>query len=743
MTLPTQKPIPSSSITDQLFNAEKIDQVVNSDELEYSDRFGKKRFTFSGLYNVVQNWISSLGSSSGASAVGLSQGGTVQAGLYNVVNVEQFAYLNISDDDWGPAFRGARDKAIEISAPAVTFKGHYKIKVSSGPTTHTLPFDDGTYDTRRTGEVLLSPETLNTMPVGLEWPSGLSLKSEGIGNNSITFDWDNTTVGLSQGIGICIRVRNWDGTYLAKAGSVNRMNSDIANVEFDGFSVNNAFIGILADGIVGSVSWGSLQFKKCFLPMTWQGADRCTIKKLRFTDCPTGFSVGGWWLTRNDISGSNTGLGVPPYVAGTDVYCIGWMDFVKIESLEYSNSTSFDNSPLFAAVDTFFDTYFYKSANSARTASGGRCTNTGPNLTSASTLAADSPFLGIAGRAHSQMGRYHRNHILNEIISLKTWGCFRASVLTTANGNSELNVPGCIVGTAYIEQACKVTVGGDATVGGSNDFVTSGKDVWKGTKTYSKYYAGEGSVIVKDGWSVNSLGLFPSARTVARNDNGYNNRLRRTIVDDGTGKPVILEQLSETVYATPPQKFIPNAVGSVDDKYYWVQFEKNVSSKAALYSGVPTTAAQTPITAPAIKVIMERLGNRVKLKINLDASNYAAGGSNPVVIGFTGIYKPIIATSSDYALGAYGPVRPIMVSTKTFTVTDSTSVSRTFRIEPVAHQAGVFTDGAGVNNYYFVLLTQHHTSDTNRLLWSDFTGSLCQIEIEYDTNDTITSSSVF
>lgn len=89
MTLPTQNPIPSSSITDQLFNAEKIDQVVNSDELQYSDRFGKKRFTFAGLYNTIQTWIGSLGSNSGASGIGLSQGGTVQNGI-NYLTPEMF-----------------------------------------------------------------------------------------------------------------------------------------------------------------------------------------------------------------------------------------------------------------------------------------------------------------------------------------------------------------------------------------------------------------------------------------------------------------------------------------------------------------------------------------------------------------------------------------------------------------------------------------------------------------------------
>lgn len=82
MTLPTQNAVPSSAKNDQLFNAEKIDQVVNSDDLQYTDRFGKKRFTFSGLYDVVQTWLSGLGGNTGASGVGIKQGGNVQEATY-------------------------------------------------------------------------------------------------------------------------------------------------------------------------------------------------------------------------------------------------------------------------------------------------------------------------------------------------------------------------------------------------------------------------------------------------------------------------------------------------------------------------------------------------------------------------------------------------------------------------------------------------------------------------------------
>lgn len=48
-TTPTQKPIPSNDIIDLKFNAEKIDEAVNSDSETYIDRFGIERYTLDGI----------------------------------------------------------------------------------------------------------------------------------------------------------------------------------------------------------------------------------------------------------------------------------------------------------------------------------------------------------------------------------------------------------------------------------------------------------------------------------------------------------------------------------------------------------------------------------------------------------------------------------------------------------------------------------------------------------------------
>ena len=61
MSTPTQNDIPSSTAADVRFNAEKLDEVVNSDNETYDDRFGNKRFTIKGLYVAVSSFFTNLG----------------------------------------------------------------------------------------------------------------------------------------------------------------------------------------------------------------------------------------------------------------------------------------------------------------------------------------------------------------------------------------------------------------------------------------------------------------------------------------------------------------------------------------------------------------------------------------------------------------------------------------------------------------------------------------------------------
>lgn len=55
MTTPTSNPVPSSSVVDLLFNAEKMDEVVNSAAPTYLDRFGQARLTAQGAVDTIKS----------------------------------------------------------------------------------------------------------------------------------------------------------------------------------------------------------------------------------------------------------------------------------------------------------------------------------------------------------------------------------------------------------------------------------------------------------------------------------------------------------------------------------------------------------------------------------------------------------------------------------------------------------------------------------------------------------------
>lgn len=139
MTLPTQNAVPSSAKNDQLFNAEKIDQVVNSDDLQYTDRFGKKRFTFSGLYDVIQTWLTGLGGSTGASGIGIKQGGTVQNGIISVY-VDAFGADPTGSKDSTLAVKKALAQASGLSVSALVSNYSTGVNIRA-----ELVFGNGSY----------------------------------------------------------------------------------------------------------------------------------------------------------------------------------------------------------------------------------------------------------------------------------------------------------------------------------------------------------------------------------------------------------------------------------------------------------------------------------------------------------------------------------------------------------------------------------------------------------------------
>lgn len=60
MTTPTQNEIPSSTAIDVRYNAEKLDEIINSDNDTYTDRFGIERYTAKGLVGKSNQSLETL-----------------------------------------------------------------------------------------------------------------------------------------------------------------------------------------------------------------------------------------------------------------------------------------------------------------------------------------------------------------------------------------------------------------------------------------------------------------------------------------------------------------------------------------------------------------------------------------------------------------------------------------------------------------------------------------------------------
>lgn len=98
MTTPTQNGIPSSTAIDVRFNAEKLDEIINSDENTYTDRFGNQRLTAKGVAAAVQETLNVLTGGDGSSIINLPYGGKV-SNLQTFLSCDMFGIENTGDVD--------------------------------------------------------------------------------------------------------------------------------------------------------------------------------------------------------------------------------------------------------------------------------------------------------------------------------------------------------------------------------------------------------------------------------------------------------------------------------------------------------------------------------------------------------------------------------------------------------------------------------------------------------------------
>ncbi|MGS3331641.1 phage tailspike protein [Serratia marcescens] len=343
------------------------------------------------------------------------------------VNVRQFGAKTVDEDpsfDSQPAFQAAIDYVNANGGGVVNFKGTYRI--SNAPFTYVLPYDDGTYSPNFTsGERTLPPETPSTMKAHLQLPSGVRIRGEVTKTSVLNFGWDhnNGPISLNGTIGIVARVQGYPQN--------TRMNTFVRGIELDQLTLRNVFIGFISDGIMFDQSrMGDVTYAFCGIPMITQGADSSLWGRQELIDNYAGIVVGGMWLQRNNTQSG--GRWVPPYVDGTEIYSLGWCDYLSLANITMSGK---DWSARHEQVDSFFDYEFYKSRHDVLEALGGRLTN--KDTRGAVSNYSNDPYRGIAGRAFCLFARYKRGNSLGMLASrAKIIYCPRTPFLTPNAGTS-------------------------------------------------------------------------------------------------------------------------------------------------------------------------------------------------------------------------------------------------------------------------------------------------------------------
>lgn len=404
----------------------------------------------------------------------------VVAGATSQVWVEDFESFNSSDSDWGPAFRAAVAYASAVGINDVKFQGSYNI--TSTASTFGLPADDGTVSPDRItdgSEVALDPEVMDFMPVHIDLPYGVNLSANDIWLNRLTFTWDGATADLTQPIAIVGRVSNWDGTYVASTTGSNRYSSKTVKNQIYGFSIYNAFIGYVADGVAQWLDWPSLRFNNVGMCFLSAGMDHCEFGYIHLSNTIAGFLSGGWWQTRN--AGNYPQSKLPPYPA-PDVQAAGWNDFVYFKSImDEGKKEAWTAGSIYELIDSFFDTHFYKTRHSVTVADGGtgrmtKLTNAGADAYAA--IEAD-PFRGVAARTFYFMSRgMHYNKCIF-IDHLKVHGRHRIPICGTTY--QTLTWAGKVE-SCYIERVPFTDT--SLTTSSGNDFYTSPLNKYNTTWPY-------------------------------------------------------------------------------------------------------------------------------------------------------------------------------------------------------------------------------------------------------------------
>ncbi|HBM3005577.1 TPA: hypothetical protein LVM14_006323, partial [Klebsiella michiganensis] len=418
------------------------------------------------------------------------------------VSPEMFGYLHGVTPDATPFLQMAIDAGHANGIP-VRLSGVYY--TTTAPVIAPLPGDDGTaypgWVSAGT-DANISAESSNTLYAALRIYGDSVIIGTGSSSTRIVGPWDanNPVINNSQHVGLYIQ-------------SLNPIDGYVRH-KISGLTIQGYFIGRYCSNILNHSFEDDLIILACCFPGIFLGADAVKNGFVTSRDCWAAEVYGGWWTNRN---AAITTPYLPPYPA-EEIFKVGWVDSLRYEKFAY-----YGRQRIFGAtdneIDTWFDTYIYKSSNSATASSGGRRTNNTASGYSTRVMK------GVSNRAFMVLSRYGRQVNSVTIDEFKSLCTSRVPIYTDAGAKNNVLL-------AYVERAGLVDTTVSTTSG--NEFYVNYTDPFDPSYAVPPAMVCQGSVVVDRvvvsagvatnpyNESVNELSGPRRIRTFSRDNNSYN-----------------------------------------------------------------------------------------------------------------------------------------------------------------------------------------------------------------------------
>lgn len=393
-----------------------------------------------------------------------SETGASLIGGLGYTSPEMFGYKHGVTPDAVPYLQAAVDYGHEHKIP-IKWSGDYY--TTTAPVDVPLPGDDGTaypgWVSSGT-DANIPEETKHSLKAALRIYSDTKIIGSGSSQCRLIGPWDaaNPVIDNQQHVGIYIQANNPIEGYV--------------RYQLSGLTIKGYFVGRFCSNILNHSYEDDLILLDCCFPGIFLGADAVKNGFVTARGCWAAEVYGGWWTNRN---AAVTTPYLPPYPAA-EIFKIGWVDSLNYEKFAfYGRQRVFGATDI--AIDNWFDTYIYKSANSPTTSSGGRRTNNTASGFSSRT------FRGVANRAFAVFSRYGRGVNAVTIGEFKSLCTSRVPVYSDKGSQNS-------VGKAYVERAGLVDTTTSSTT--NNEFYVNYTDPRDATYSVPPAMVGQGSMVV-------------------------------------------------------------------------------------------------------------------------------------------------------------------------------------------------------------------------------------------------------